>query len=193
MHHDSLFNDSESILSLPSHHPIKKKLPKEPSIKGTVDAVCFSGQQRSCESVFVFVHGISVTNVKKKKKKKGKMKSKCMWYFSKLNDPSRIIAWKCIMSVPSASSQRAPRGVASPSIQPYRLRTGGGSPLVEIVIAFPSVEITFPPGEAPPHRRVLRIVLTPPFRVDEKHLENTSVDGEHFKTKTAFSNVSGLM
>ncbi len=73
MHRDSLFNDSESILSLPYHQPTpppQKKLPKDPSIKGTVDAVCFSGQQRSCESVFVFVHGISVTNVKKEKKEK---------------------------------------------------------------------------------------------------------------------------
>ncbi len=47
---------------------------KEPSIKGTVDSVCFSGQQRSCESVFVFVHGISVTNVKKGKKRKNEVK-----------------------------------------------------------------------------------------------------------------------
>ncbi len=59
--------DSELALPSPPPPPPKKKLPKEPSIKGTVDAVCFSGQQRSCESVFVFVHGISVTNVKKEK------------------------------------------------------------------------------------------------------------------------------
>ncbi len=98
------------------------------------------------------------------------------------------------MSVPSASSQRAPRGGGGfPLHTAIQIAYWGGSPLVEIVISFPSVEITFPPGEAPLHRRVLRIVLTPPFRVDEKHLENTSVDGEHFKTKTAFSNVSGLM
>ncbi len=37
-----------------------------------------------------------------------------------------------------------------------------GSPSVEIVIAFPSLEITFPP---PLHRRALRIVLMAPLHL----------------------------